>query len=100
MQEMHGTEIMMRVLEKSIQDKKHSLKLAETRLKERTNRINVENCYDEPMKRYFLNSFRLYLPCAYILSLITFIINFNLREQPLVFQNNRLLFYISTVHKH
>ncbi|KER32582.1 hypothetical protein T265_01452 [Opisthorchis viverrini] len=50
MQELYDTEQLEQFLRGSMEDKLKPLKLAETRLAERTRRQNVELCYDDPMK--------------------------------------------------
>ena len=36
------------VIKKAIEDKYNAIKVAQTRLNERTRRLNLELCYDEP----------------------------------------------------
>ncbi|XP_062859617.1 tektin-3 [Trichomycterus rosablanca] len=50
-QEIHQTEILIDVLKKAIWDKENPLKVAQTRLEERTRRPNVELCRDNPHHR-------------------------------------------------
>uniref|UniRef100_A0A3Q0KRJ8 Tektin n=2 Tax=Schistosoma mansoni TaxID=6183 RepID=A0A3Q0KRJ8_SCHMA len=49
-QELYEVENLIGALKKTTDDKIQPLKVAQTRLKERTRRINVESCYDQPMK--------------------------------------------------
>ncbi|KAA3674471.1 tektin-3 [Paragonimus westermani] len=49
-QEIHETEKLVQLLTQSIEDKLKPLKVAETRLKERTKRHSMELCQDDPMK--------------------------------------------------
>ncbi|CAH8549708.1 unnamed protein product [Schistosoma rodhaini] len=49
-QELYEVENLIGVLKKTTDDKIQPLKVAQTRLKERTRRIDVESCYDQPMK--------------------------------------------------
>jgi len=50
MQEIFDMERNINLLRKAIQDKEHPMKVAQTRLDERTRRINVELCNDPVMK--------------------------------------------------
>lgn len=50
MQEIFDMERNVSLLRKSIQDKEYPMKVAQTRLDERTRRINVELCNDLVMK--------------------------------------------------
>ncbi|KAA0197047.1 Tektin-3 [Fasciolopsis buskii] len=49
-QEAYDVEKLIQMLRESVNDKLRPLKLAETRLKERTQRQNVELCFDDAMK--------------------------------------------------
>ncbi|VDP97254.1 unnamed protein product [Trichobilharzia regenti] len=49
-QELYEVENLIDAIKKTTDDKMKPLKVAQTRLKERTRRINVESCYDQPMK--------------------------------------------------
>ncbi|KAF5395670.1 hypothetical protein PHET_11836 [Paragonimus heterotremus] len=49
-QEVYETEKLIQLLTQSIEDKLKPLKVAETRLKERTKRHSMELCQDDPMK--------------------------------------------------
>ncbi|THD23249.1 Tektin-3 [Fasciola hepatica] len=49
-QENYDVEKLIQLLRSSVDDKLRPLKLAETRLKERTQRQNVELCFDDAMK--------------------------------------------------
>ncbi|KAF7259102.1 hypothetical protein EG68_03595 [Paragonimus skrjabini miyazakii] len=49
-QEIYETEKLVQLLTQSIEDKLKPLKVAETRLKERTKRHSMELCQDDPMK--------------------------------------------------
>ena len=48
--EIHDMEKAIGLLKKAIHDKELPMKLAQTRLEERTHRINVEICNDPVMK--------------------------------------------------
>jgi len=50
MQEIFDMERNIELLRKAIQDKERPMKVAQTRLEERTRRINVELCNDPVMK--------------------------------------------------
>ena len=50
MQEIFDMERNINLLRKAIQDKENPMKVAQTRLDERTRRINVELCNDPVMK--------------------------------------------------
>lgn len=50
MNEIHDMEKSIALLRKAIHDKEHPMKVAQTRLDERTRRINVELCNDPVMK--------------------------------------------------
>ena len=50
MQEIFDMERNIALLRKAIQDKEQPMKVAQTRLDERTRRINVELCNDPVMK--------------------------------------------------
>lgn len=52
MQEIFDMEKNIELLRKAIQDKESPMKVAQTRLDERTRRINVELCNDPVMKSY------------------------------------------------
>ncbi|KAM9463285.1 tektin-3 [Clarias gariepinus] len=51
LQEIYQTEMLIDTLRKAIRDKENPLKLAQTRLEERTRRPNVELCRDNPHHR-------------------------------------------------
>lgn len=51
LQEIYQTEILIDTLKKAICDKENPLKVAQTRLEERTRRPNVELCRDNPHHR-------------------------------------------------
>ncbi|XP_006635248.2 tektin-3 [Lepisosteus oculatus] len=51
LQEIFQTEMLIETLKKSIRDKESPLKVAQTRLEERTRRPNVELCRDNPHHR-------------------------------------------------
>ncbi|XP_066560481.1 tektin-3 isoform X2 [Amia ocellicauda] len=51
LQEIFQTEMLIEALKKSIRDKESPLKVAQTRLEERTRRPNVELCRDNPHHR-------------------------------------------------
>ncbi|CAH8526362.1 unnamed protein product [Heterobilharzia americana] len=57
-QELYEVENLIDALQKTTDDKMKPLKVAQTRLKERTGRLSVESCYDQPMKTstYLANS--------------------------------------------
>ncbi|XP_051529625.1 tektin-3-like [Myxocyprinus asiaticus] len=50
-QEIFQTEMLIEALKKTIRDKKNPLKVAQTRLEERTRRPNIELCRDNPHHR-------------------------------------------------
>lgn len=52
LQEIFQTEMMIESLKKAIREKEGPLKVAHTRLEERTRRPNVELCRDNPHHRY------------------------------------------------
>lgn len=51
-QEIFQTEMLIESLKKAIREKEGPLKVAQTRLEERTRRPNVELCRDNPHHRY------------------------------------------------
>jgi len=51
LQEIFQTEMLIEALKKAIRDKENPLKVAQTRLEERTRRPNVELCRDNPHHR-------------------------------------------------
>ncbi|XP_026771408.3 tektin-3 [Pangasianodon hypophthalmus] len=51
LQEIYQTEMLIDTLKKAIRDKENPLKVAQTRLEERTRRPNVELCRDNPYHR-------------------------------------------------
>ncbi|TSL04179.1 Tektin-3 [Bagarius yarrelli] len=51
LQEIYQTEVLIETLKKAIRDKESPLKVAQTRLEERTRRPNVELCRDNPHHR-------------------------------------------------
>lgn len=57
MQEIFDMEKNIELLRKAIQDKEAPMKVAQTRLDERTRRINVELCNDPVMKSYVVLRF-------------------------------------------
>lgn len=52
LQEIFQTEMLIESLKKALRDKDNPLKVAQTRLEERTRRPNVELCRDTPHHRY------------------------------------------------
>ena len=52
MQEIMDMDRNIELLRKAIRDKEAYMKVAQTRLEERTKRLNVELCKDHPMKGY------------------------------------------------
>lgn len=52
LQEIFQTEMLIETLKKALRDKENPLKVAQTRLEERTRRPNVELCRDNPHHRY------------------------------------------------
>ena len=62
MQEIFDMEKNIELLRKAIQDKEAPMKVAQTRLDERTRRINVELCNDPVMKSYVVLRFILRYP--------------------------------------
>lgn len=50
MQEIFDVEKAVQLLRKAIADKEEPMKVAQTRLEERSRRLNVENCNDPVMK--------------------------------------------------
>jgi len=52
MQEIMDMDRNIELLRKAIRDKEAYMKVAQTRLDERTKRLNVEICKDHPMKGY------------------------------------------------
>lgn len=55
LQEIFQTEMLIESLKKALRDKDCPLKVAQTRLEERTRRPNVELCRDNPHHRYLCN---------------------------------------------
>lgn len=53
LQEIFQTEMVIESLKKAIREKECPLKVAQTRLEERTRRPNVELCRDNPHHRYW-----------------------------------------------
>lgn len=51
LQEIYQTEMLIDTLKRAIRDKENPLKVAQTRLEERTRRPNVELCRDNPFHR-------------------------------------------------
>lgn len=51
LQEIYQTEMLIDTLKRAIRDKENPLKVAQTRLEERTRRPNVELCRDNPYHR-------------------------------------------------
>lgn len=51
LQEIFQTEMLIEALKKAIRDKENPLKVAQTRLEERSRRPNVELCRDNPHHR-------------------------------------------------
>lgn len=56
LQEIFQTEMLIESLKKALRDKECPLKVAQTRLEERTRRPNVELCRDNPYHRYNCSS--------------------------------------------
>lgn len=52
LQEIFQTEMLIESLKRAIREKESPLKVAQTRLEERTRRPNVELCRDNPHHRY------------------------------------------------
>ena len=52
LQEIFQTEMLIESLKRAMRDKESPLKVAQTRLEERTRRPNVELCRDYPYHRY------------------------------------------------
>lgn len=67
MQEIFDMEKNIELLRKAIQDKESPMKVAQTRLDERTRRINVELCNDPVMKSYVKQNFYHVLPIIKVL---------------------------------
>lgn len=56
LQEIFQTEMLIESLKKALKDKESPLKVAQTRLEERTRRPNIELCRDNPHHRYVRRS--------------------------------------------
>ena len=59
LQEIFQTEMLIDSLKKALRDKENPLKVAQTRLEERTRRPNVELCRDNPHHRSLTQLVRL-----------------------------------------